>query len=158
MTKESKQEFTLRITQANATQLVVILYEMTLCYLQDAKEAHKAGDRAEFREAIRKTRGCLNELMHSLHPEYELAGNLLQLYLFCIRRLAHGEVRNEAEPLAEIEGVIRKLHDAYEQIASQNEAGPVMTNSQTVYAGLTYGKNSLSQDLADQGTNRGLLV
>ena len=34
MTKECKQQFTLRITQANATQLVVILYEMTLQYLQ----------------------------------------------------------------------------------------------------------------------------
>ena len=39
MTKECKQQFTLRITQANATQLVVILYEMTLQYLADAEQA-----------------------------------------------------------------------------------------------------------------------
>ena len=31
MKKEDKQQFTLRITQANSTQLVVILYEMLLC-------------------------------------------------------------------------------------------------------------------------------
>ena len=36
MKKEDKQQFTLRITQANSTQLVVILYEMLLCYLEDA--------------------------------------------------------------------------------------------------------------------------
>ena len=35
MTKECKQQFTLRITQANSTQLIVILYEMTLQYLAD---------------------------------------------------------------------------------------------------------------------------
>ena len=39
MTKECKQQFTLRITQANATQMVVILYEMTLQYLADAEQA-----------------------------------------------------------------------------------------------------------------------
>ena len=41
MTKECKQQFTLRITQANATQMVVILYEMTLQYLADAEQAAK---------------------------------------------------------------------------------------------------------------------
>ena len=39
MKKEEKQDFTLRITQANPTQLVVILYEMLLCYLEDAMQA-----------------------------------------------------------------------------------------------------------------------
>ena len=39
MTKECKQQFTLRITQANSTQLIVILYEMTLQYLADGEQA-----------------------------------------------------------------------------------------------------------------------
>ena len=39
MRKEDKQQFTLRITQANPTELVVILYEMLLCYLEDAENA-----------------------------------------------------------------------------------------------------------------------
>ena len=38
MTKECKQQFTLRITQANSTQLIVILYEMTLQYLADGEQ------------------------------------------------------------------------------------------------------------------------
>ena len=52
MTKECKQQFTLRITQANATQLVVILYEMTLQYLADAEQA---AEDAQFLEAVRRT-------------------------------------------------------------------------------------------------------
>ena len=90
MKKEDKQQFTLRITQANPTQLVVILYEMLLSYLEDASAAlvEEPGHVEVFREAVRKARGCLNELMASLHMEYEPAPVLLQLYLFCLRRLA----------------------------------------------------------------------
>lgn len=155
MTKECKQQFTLRITQANSTQLVVILYEMLLCYLD---EGEQAPDRAAFREAVRKARACLNELMQSLHMEYEVASNLLQLYLYCLRRLANGEVRGDVEALGQVRAVIQKLHDAYEQVAGLNPAGPVMENPQTIYVGLTYGRNTLTENMADQGPNRGLLV
>ncbi len=158
MTREVKQQFTLRITQANSTDLVVILYEMLLCYLEESREALNGdtSDREVFREAVRKARGCINELMGSLKMEYEPAPALLQLYLFCIRRLALCEVRRDAKPLEEIERVIRPLHDAYMKIAGQNSAGPIMGNSQTVYAGLTYGKDNLTENMADQGPNRGM--
>ena len=158
MTREVKQQFTFRITQANSTQMVVILYEMLLNYLEEGREALESADNGTFREAIRKARGCINELIGSLHMEYEPAPALLQLYLFCIRRLANGEVKNDPQPLREIEQVIRPLHDAYEKISEQNKSGPIMGNSQTVYAGLTYGRNDLTENMADQGANRGMLI
>lgn len=158
MTREVKQQFTLRITQANSTDLVVILYEMVLCYLEESKEALKTSDREAFHEAVRKTRGCVNELISSLKMEYEPAPALLQLYMFCIRRLAAGEVKRDLKPLEEIERVMRPLYDAYKKIAVQNDAGPIMGNSQTVYAGLTYGRDNLTENMADQGANRGMYV
>ncbi len=158
MTREVKQQFTLRITQANSTEMIVILYEMLLCYLQESEELLESADRAAFHEAARKARGCLNELINSLRMEYEPAPALLQLYLFCVRRLAACEAKSEAQPLREIEQVIRPLHDAYEKVSVRNVSGPVMANSQTVYAGLTYGRNTLTENMADQGTNRGMYV
>ena len=158
MTREVKQQFTLRITQANSTDLVVILYEMLLCYLEESKEALETSDKEAFREAVRKARGCVNELISSLKMEYEPAPALLQLYMFCIRRLAIGEAKRDQKPLEEIETVIRPLHDAYKKIAEQNSAGPVMGNSQTVYAGLTYGRDDLTENMTDQGANRGMYV
>ena len=158
MTKECKQQFTLRITQANPTQLVVILYEMLLCYLDEAKEALEIQDKTAFTEAARKARGCINELMQSLHMEYEPAPGLLQLYLYCIRRLAACELHKQPQAIDEIVNVIKPLHDAYQEIAVLNQAGPVMNNSQSVYAGLTYGRNTLTENMADQGANRGMLV
>lgn len=155
MTKECKQQFTLRITQANSTQLVVILYEMLLCYLEEGEAAQ---EKDALREAVRKARGCINELMLSLHPEYEPAPALRQLYLFCIRRLAVCEAKGEKQALADVKKVIQPLHDAYAQIEKLNDRGPVMNNPQAVYAGLTYGRNTLTENMADQGANRGMLV
>ncbi len=158
MTKEMKQEFTFRITQANPTEMIVILYEMTLLFLEEAKAAADVEDYAAYKEAIRRVRGCINELIQSLHMEYEIAGNLHKLYLFCIRRLAYAEVRKEKTVLTEIESIMTQLHDAYAQIAPKNPAAPVMSNAETVYSGLLYGRQALAKDMTNQGTNRGMLV
>ena len=155
MTKECKQQFTLRITQANSTQLVVILYEMLLQYLADGEQAAEDG---QFLEAVHKARGCINELLNSLRREYSPAAELSRLYLYCIRRLAQCEVKRDRSGLGEVRKVIAPLCDAYRQIQDQNTSGPVMNNSQTVYAGLTYGRNQLTENMADQGMNRGMLV
>ncbi|HBA67985.1 MAG TPA: hypothetical protein DCZ40_01320 [Lachnospiraceae bacterium] len=158
MTKELKQEYTRRITQANKTQLITILYEMMMFYIDEAKEAHEKEDRMGFREGIRKARGCINELLASLNFEYELAMNFLQLYLYVNRELARAEVRNAEEPLNNANKVINGLHKAYMQLEDMDDSGPVMENAQTVYAGLTYGKNNLNENLTDQGINRGFRV
>lgn len=158
MTTEMKKQFTFRISQANATEMVVILYEMTLQYLEDAGESAQKEDLAGYQAAVRRTRGCIQELLKSLHMEYEPAGNLRQLYLFCMRRLAQAEIRVHPEILEEITTIIMPLRDAYNRIAAQNTSGPVMQNTQTVYAGLTYGRNNLTENMTDQGMNRGMLV
>lgn len=155
MTREYKQQFTLRITQANKTELIVILYEIVLAYMEDAEEALEEGKIADFREALRKVRSCFSELIASLNLDYELAARLLSLYLYCNRELTKADIRKEKEPLMHIRSVISKLLEAYRELAGQDTSGPVMQNSQTVYAGLTYGKNSLAENLADQGANRG---
>lgn len=155
MTKECKQQFTLRITQANKTELIVILYEMVLTYLEDAKNYLQEEDIAEFRESLRRVRGCIGELVSSLNLEYEPAPALLSLYLYCNRELTKADVRKEQAYMDNVKVVIEKLLTAYRELAKQDESEPVMQNSQTVYAGLTYGKNSLAENMADQGANRG---
>lgn len=158
MTNEVKQEYTLKITQANKTELITILYEMLLIYVDDAKKAHDEADRMEFREAIRKARGCVDELLASLNFDYGLSMNFLQLYLYVNRELVKAEVRNLEEPLQNVKKVIDGLHSAYEKLDKMDDSGAVMENVQTIYAGLTYGKNTLNENLADQGSDRGFRV
>ena len=87
-----------------------------------------------------------------------MAMNFMQLYLYVNRELARAEVRNVIEPLDNVDKIIKELHGAYEQIGAMDTSGPVMANVQTVYAGLTYGKNNLIENLADQGVDRGFRV
>ncbi len=158
MTRELKQEYTLRITQANKTQLITILYEMVLIYIDEAEAALSEDDRAEYKSAIRKIRGCMNELTASLNLEYDLAQNLLQLYLYVNRELVQASVHNEKENLEHIRLVIGELQKAYKKIEDQDVSGPVMGNTQTVYAGLTYGRNTLTENITDPASNRGFCV
>ena len=158
MTKELKQEYTLRITQANKTQLITILYEMILLYIDEAKDALDIDSRADYKMAVRKIQGCVNELTNSLHLEYDLAQKLLQLYLFINRELAQASIHYDMEHLEHVRMVIGELQKAYKKIESQDLSGPVMGNSQTVYAGLTYGRSTLTENIADPAANRGFCV
>ncbi|MCR4792291.1 MAG: flagellar export chaperone FliS [Lachnospiraceae bacterium] len=152
-----KQEFTRRISVANSTDLIVILYDMVLSYADDAEEAIKTDEDHEFYAAISRMRNCINELMCSLHMEYEPAAALLSLYRYCIRKLATAGIRRNIESLDEIRKIIRPLREAYAGLAETNTSGPVMGNSEAVFAGLTYGKNDISESLVNN-VNRGMLV
>lgn len=158
MKKEKKQEFTLRITRANKTQLVVILYDMVLVYLEDALEAFENKDYKEYKWNIERAKDCIDELLNSLHMEYEIAGILKGLYFFYKRELTTAAVQNKQELVLPVMQMIQELKESYEQVSSQDTSAPIMKNAQTVYAGLTYGKTSLNVDLSDQGTDRGFRV
>lgn len=155
MTSEHKQHYTLRITQANKTELIIILYEMLLDYIEEANKGFELGDATMSRDAIRKAKACLEELIASLNLHYQPAPQLLSLYLYCNREFIKADARNEKEPLYHIQNVIQQLLKAYRELAKQDHSEPVMENSQTVYAGFTYSKDRLAENLADQGFNRG---
>ena len=158
MKKEKKQEFTLRITRANKSQMIVILYDMVLVYLEDSLEAFEKKDYKEYRWNIERAEDCLDELLNSLHMEYEIAGILRGLYFFYKRELTTAAIQEKQEKILPVMQMIRELKESYEQIVSQDTSAPIMQNTQEVYAGLTYGKDSLNVNLSDQGTNRGFCV
>ena len=53
MTNEKKQEFTLRVSQANKTEMLVIIYDIFLEYLEDAKKAKEKDDKDAILLAIK---------------------------------------------------------------------------------------------------------
>lgn len=88
MTREMKQIFTRRITQANRTQLVVILYDMVLEYLKEAIAAQEIDCIQEYKKAMQCARNCISELRNSLDFNYEISKNLFAIYAFADRELA----------------------------------------------------------------------
>jgi len=158
MKKEKKQEFTFRITRANKTQMVVILYDMVLTYLQDALEELANKNSKEFKWNIERSKDCLDELLNSLHMEYEPANTLKGLYFFYKRELSTAAVQQDKDKILTIMDMIKELRESYEKISSQDTSAPIMENAQTVYAGLTYGKDSLNENLSAQSIHRGFRV
>lgn len=158
MKDELKQQFALRITQANKTELVVILYEMFLTYIKDAKADLQGQDTKTFRLDIQRARGCLKELMGSLNYDYEPAPTLLKLYIYVSRLLVTADLHNEEKELDEAAKIMQKLHDAYAAISKEDTSAPVMGNTQTVYAGLTYSKSDLSVNLDEGSGSRGFFA
>ena len=158
MTNDKKQAYTLRISQANKSGLVVILYEMFEDYVADAKMSLEAGDRQGLKLSLNKARGCVNELMESLHLEYEVAQNLLQLYLYVYRELLKCEMHKDNVHLENALKVMIPLKETYATVSADDTSDAVMSNAQTVVAGLTYGRNDVNESMADQGASRGFYV
>ncbi len=158
MLSEKKQEFTLRISQANSTTLIVILYEMFLSYISDAKKEYEKENRSEFRAYIKKAKGCIRELMASLNFDFEAAGCLLEIYNYINRELSSAAICNEEAPLENSIVIISALHEAYMLLAAKDQRPALMENTQMVYAGLTYGKGALTENLENPTPGRGYCV
>ena len=65
---------------------------------------------------------------------------------------------NKIENISELQEMFTKLHDAFEKVSANDDSKPLMDNIQDVYAGLTYGKNDLNENLVNYDSKRGYLV
>ncbi len=158
MDQERKREFTRRISQANPTGLVVILYDMALAYLEEGRQALEQGDALAFGRSLDRALACISQLISSLRMEYAPAGELLSLYRYCVRILGQARRSMEAKRLEEVEAVLAPLRQAYAQLESQNLDRAVMGNRQEVYAGLTYGPGHLVEGTRADSGQRGFFV
>lgn len=158
MDAEKKQSFTRRITQANRTQLVVIVYEMLLVYLEDASHAFEKSDKAEFKENLRMARECIGQMRTSLNFEYSLSKNLFAIYNFADKELARNYFSFKNDNIDVIQMIFRKLHNAYYKISKEDDSKPLMDNIQSVYAGLTYTKSTLNESIDYEDKKRGYFV
>lgn len=159
MNGETTREYAARVAQANRSELVVIIYELFLHALDDAKESLKAGKEEKGCEYIKRAQGFLQELMDSLDHSYEISGRLLRLYRYVNMQLILSVIRKELVQEEAVREVMTKLKAAFEEVAKQDTSEPLMENTQQVYAGLTYGKGSLNEVLmSGDEYNRGYRV
>lgn len=158
MTRETKQIFTRRITQANSTQLVVILYDMTLTYLKDAADAYDIGCEEEFKKDMQCARNCISELRNSLNFSYDLSRTLFSIYAFADREIANDMSGVKTEHMTEIIQMFSKLREAYHTVSKEDTTQPLMENAQDVYAGFTYGRSDVNESLLYSSAGRGFCI
>ena len=157
MTEEKVKEYTLRVTQGNKSELIVILCDMLLDYIEDAKDAASKDAVFDFQNALIHAKGCVRQLIGSLHREYDLANCLYELYRFAERQLNKAEIQLDTDPLMSVENMFVKLRPAFMEVASKDTSGAVMKNTQSVYAGMTYGRGNLNENMVTS-SNRGFFA
>lgn len=147
MTQEQKREYQTRVMEANRGELVVIIYELFLLSLDDARTAFKKGASEEGVQYVKKAEGFLQELMGSLDKRYEIAEPLMRLYRYVYEQLIFSVLRKKIVNDETVCFVMGKLKDAFSGVAKKDNSEPLMEHTQKIYAGLTYGKNSLNEVL-----------
>ena len=157
MTNESVQNYTRRITDANPTEIIAVVFEIAEVYLDDSIMAYKNDDMQAFDLGIEKAIKCINDLIEALDLQYEIANQLMNIYMFLSKELSLSLVRRDVVSVERIQAMITKLKKSFEELAKQDTSGAMMGNAQSVYAGLTYGKGTLNESTNIQ-SNRGFTV
>lgn len=159
MNRDLLQQFAYRVTQANRTELVVITYEALLAEIASARIAFEENDLIVYEKDLKNAQRFLGEIMRSLDYQYTIAKDLLSIYLYINKSLIAAIIKKNPESLEDIDKVIEKLLEAYKEVSKQDNSGPVMVNTEQVYAGLTYAKGSLNEVYINQNiSKRGFTV
>ena len=159
MTREKQQDFAMRISQANRTELLVVTYDILLEEMESALEYYSNGDIGQYRASLKMAQRFVAELMSTLDYKYPISGELLRLYEYVQRLLIKSDISGKPDRLESAENVIAGLRKAYAKVAEGDDSEPLMENTQKVFAGLTYTKGSLNEtDLDPNLAGRGFLA
>ena len=153
MTDEMKKEFTLKISQANKSRILVLTYELALQYIDDARNA---SDRDEFYRGIQHAKNCVDQLRNVLDYSREISLYLYRIYNYVSVLMDKAMIRRNTVMLSEARALLQKLHDAFDEVAAADTSDPEMKNIETVYSGMTYGRNGIRDNVAV--SNRGFVV
>ena len=151
MTKDRIREYTLKITNASATGIIVIMYDLAMEYIKEAKNCFDIGDHEGAKIQCTNAGRVLGDLITSLDFTYEIAFPLFRIYEFISKEVSMAVIRNDGSCLLECTKLLQSLKESFEQLSEQDGSGPAMSNTQTVYAGLTYGKGTLNESTNSQG-------
>ncbi len=148
----NKEEYVAKIATASPLRLVIINFEILFDYLEESKK--NINDDKSFDFNIFKARQFLSELRCSLDMQYEISSYLLTLYNYADRKIAKFLFSKNLKDLEDATNVLKNIMSGFEQIEEKDKT-PVMENTDTIYAGLTYGKDGRLQEFVDVKHNKG---
>lgn len=124
MHKAAQAYFQTQVTTTSQGELLLLLYDGAIKFLNQAKERMAARDMAGKGLLISKALDIINELDGSLNPEKggDLAGNLHKLYFYCNARLLTANLKLNPVLIDEVIKILTGLRGAYAQIINTPEA------------------------------------
>lgn len=152
-----RQDFQRRLSQCNKGEMIVIMYDIVFAYLDEAKIEHENGNYEGYKEAVKKGQKSIEALIKGLDFSYEISKELHRLYVTSKNLLAKAIYQNRTDGIEEAEKILKRLYSSFCEAAKSDTSGPLMRNTQKVYAGMTYGKSSLNENFINDN-NRGFLA
>lgn len=157
MENSLKQEFTRRLTQCNNGEMIVIMYDIVFAYMEEAKDAYEKNSYEDYKAAVKKSQGGIDTLIGALNYKYDIAKDLHKLYVYAKNCLAKAIYQNRLDGLEEAEKILKRLYTSFCEVAKADTSGPLMRNTQQVYAGMTYGRTNLNENYFED-SHRGFFV
>ncbi len=124
MNKAAQAYFQTNVNTTDQGQLLLLLYDGALKFLQQAREKMLEKDYAAKGILISKVIDILNELTNTLNLEKggSLAENLNNLYFLCTTRLLQANLKMNVEQLDNVASILSGLRSAYAEIIETPEA------------------------------------
>lgn len=157
MENSLKQEFTRRLTQCNNGEMIVIMYDIVFAYMEEAKDAYEKNTYEDYKVAVKKSQGGIDTLIGALNYKYDIAKDLHKLYVYAKNCLAKAIYQNRLDGLEEAEKILKRLYTSFCEVAKADTSGPLMRNTQQVYAGMTYRRTNLNENYFED-SHRGFFV
>ena len=158
MTGEKKQEYTLKISNASPTGIIVILYDLAIDYIKEAKDCFTKSDHEGARLLCTNAGRVLGDLISSLDFTYEISFPLYRIYEYISRVVSMAVIKNDGSTLNDAVRLLSSLRESFSELSKQDTSGPAMSNTQSVYEGLTYGKGTLNESTSFSSDKRGYTV
>jgi len=156
MDKEKAVDYTRRVTQASQSELIVIMFDVIMSDIEEARVYYDAENYYEYSRSIKHAERFVQELMSALNYTYSISYALMSLYMFVHKTLIAADMGRRPEKLDDAVRVLEKLRSGFCQVSTEDKSGPVMQNTQQVYAGMTYGRGVLNETFVDaRDYNRG---
>jgi flagellar secretion chaperone FliS len=107
------------ILTATPGQLVVMLYDGCLRFLNQAAYAMRGGDIAESNARLSRAEAIIEELHATLDMEKGgvVASRLQGIYVFCSKHLLDARRNRDPENIEKVSELLAELRDAWAQIA-----------------------------------------
>lgn len=108
------------VMSASQPQLITLLFDGAISALIRARlfmqDGNIQGKGNSISKAINIIEGGLKQGLDEKSGD-DLTDNLLGLYAYMVRRLIQANLRNDAEALEEVEGLLRNIADAWKEVA-----------------------------------------
>lgn len=102
-------------------ELLVMLFDGLLKFLDEARRAMELGDRPRSCERINRSHAIISELLSTLDRRHapELCDNLESLYAFCLGHLLEANIEQSPIKIAEVSRILSPLAEAFRTAARE---------------------------------------